>query len=232
MKVEELNGLRQSATVDGVLGGFGSISDVDTKSSKAFLSSHFPLLSSQDPLSSNTKIAADCGAGIGRVSKDFLLHHFGHVDLVEQNSDFLDQASTYVGQENSSRVTCLPIGLQNFCPAENRYDLIWCQWVLGHLKDGEESLSIQNRITHKSVDDLVAFFERCKAAVEAKNGYIGVKENVTRSGIDFDEEDSSLTRPDDVLKALFEKAGLKIIKEETQQGFPQGLYPVRMYLLQ
>ena len=27
--------------------------------------------------------------------------------------------------------------LQDFTPEEGKYDLIWCQWVLGHLTDGE-----------------------------------------------------------------------------------------------
>jgi protein N-terminal methyltransferase len=130
-----------------VLGGFGSISDIDTQSSKTFLSSQFPILS-QEEQTKDLKIAADCGAGIGRVSKDFLLHHFGHVDLVEQNPDFLDQASSYIGLDSASkRITCTPKGLQDFYPEQNRYDLIWCQWVLGHLKDGESS-SFFNRRDH------------------------------------------------------------------------------------
>lgn len=28
-------------------------------------------------------------------------------------------------------------GLQDFVPEEGRYDIIWCQWVLSHLTDGE-----------------------------------------------------------------------------------------------
>ena len=40
--------------------------------------------------------ALDCGAGIGRVSKRLLLPLFSQVDLVELNSDFLDQARTYL----------------------------------------------------------------------------------------------------------------------------------------
>ena len=30
---------------------------------------------------------------------------------------------------------------QDFTPEEGRYDLIWCQWVLGHLTDGEEDMT-------------------------------------------------------------------------------------------
>ena len=37
-------------------------------------------------------------------------------------------------------------GLQNFTPSQEAYDVIWIQWVLGHLTD----------------DDLVAFLKRCQ----------------------------------------------------------------------
>ena len=29
------------------------------------------------------------------------------------------------------------ISLQEFDPEPGRYDIIWCQWVLGHLTDGK-----------------------------------------------------------------------------------------------
>ena len=60
---------------------------------------------------------------------------------------------------------------------------------------------------------------------------IGVKENTASKEALFDEEDSSITRPNEALKSLFEQAGLEVIKEEVQKGFPQGLFPVRMYML-
>ncbi len=59
-----------------------------------------------------------------------------------------------------------------------------------------------------------------------------VKENMTSSGeIEFDEEDSSVTRPEPILKSLFEKAELKIVRELQQQKFPKDLYPVKMFAL-
>ena len=41
-------------------------------------------------------VCADCGAGIGRVSKRLLLPLFESVDLVEQNPEFLERARTYI----------------------------------------------------------------------------------------------------------------------------------------
>lgn len=72
---------------------------------------------------------------------------------------------------------------------------------------------------------------RCKKAL-VQGGMIGIKENIIRVGkSEFDSVDSSVTRSDSVLKEIFENAGLELVKEETQIGFPQELYPVKMYLL-
>ena len=38
----------------------------------------------------------DCGAGIGRVTKNLLLPLFDTVDMVEQNPDFLEKAKDYL----------------------------------------------------------------------------------------------------------------------------------------
>jgi protein N-terminal methyltransferase len=59
-----------------------------------------------------------------------------------------------------------------------------------------------------------------------------VKENVSAAGIQFDEQDSSCTRSDSLFKEIFEAAGLVLIKEQKQIGFPAGLYEVKLYLLQ
>ena len=40
--------------------------------------------------------SADCGAGIGRITKHLLLRQFDVVDMVEQNKAFLDRAETYL----------------------------------------------------------------------------------------------------------------------------------------
>lgn len=40
--------------------------------------------------------ALDCGSGIGRITKNLLVKHFKCVDLVEQNSKFLDAAKAFL----------------------------------------------------------------------------------------------------------------------------------------
>uniref|UniRef100_A0AAD5YRR9 Alpha N-terminal protein methyltransferase 1 n=1 Tax=Leucocoprinus birnbaumii TaxID=56174 RepID=A0AAD5YRR9_9AGAR len=102
------------------------------------------------------------------------------------------------------------------------YDVIWCQWCLGHLSN----------------EDLLEFFKRCKGALKESEGnsVIVVKENCCtdhdgEATITFDEEDSSLTRSDKAWKLLFESAGLTLVHEKVQEGLPLGLYVVRMYAL-
>lgn len=71
------------------------------------------------------------------------------------------------------------------------FDIIWCQWCLGHLKDAE----------------LVEFFRRSQAALRSSRngtgdfeGIIVVKENLCSEPVPgeprtvFDQDDSSLTR--------------------------------------
>ncbi|KAI8619331.1 alpha-N-methyltransferase NTM1 [Chytriomyces sp. MP71] len=171
-----------------------------------------------DSYSKNKKRNLDCGAGIGRVSKNYILKVFQKADLVEQNPNFLQAAeASYLKEEVAAGCVGVfyPVGLQDFYPTPGRYDMIWSQWVLGHLTD----------------DDLIAFFVRCKAALKP-NGFLGVKENVcARNTVELDDDDSSVTRPAVLLESIFERAGLTVMKKEVQKGFPKGLFPVNMYIL-
>jgi len=120
---------------------------------------------------------------------------------------------------------------------ESKFDVIWCQWCLGHLKD----------------DDLVRFLERSKRALRGVKSLIVVKENLCTEPNNepttiFDEQDSTLTRfvsrltfvfkkvysafrSDLAYKNIFRDVGLEIVREKIQHGLPTGLYPVKMYVL-
>ncbi|CAH0691802.1 unnamed protein product [Spodoptera exigua] len=197
------------ATVDGVLGGFGHISETDINGSKAFLDD---ILAFENPPA--TKLALDCGAGIGRVTKYVLLPRFEKVDLVEQDEKFLKTAKEFIGYDDEKLGTLYQSSLQSFKP-EKKYDVIWCQWVTGHLKDY----------------DLIDFFERCRMSLNT-NGVMVVKENVTTSTeIEYDENDSSVARPMELLQILFSEAKLKTVKTDIQQGFPPEIYPVHSFAL-
>ncbi|TRY63107.1 hypothetical protein TCAL_03914 [Tigriopus californicus] len=185
-------------TIDGMLGGFAQISPLDIEGSS----------------SPSTGRALDCGAGIGRVTKYLLQRHFQTVDMVEQDAKFLDHSRAYLGPTSKvDQRFCS--GLQSFTPQSAHYDVIWSQWVLGHLADS----------------DLVAFFQRCARGLKA-NGVLIVKENTTSSDtVEQDPQDGSVTRPDALLKSLFAQADLVLIKDLQQLKFPAELYPVKMYAL-
>ena len=55
---------------------------------------------------------ADCGAGIGRVTKHLLLGEFDHVDLLEQSPRLIAEAPKFIGAAGSDRVTCICQGMQ------------------------------------------------------------------------------------------------------------------------
>ncbi len=164
-----------------------------------------------------TTKALDCGAGIGRITKLLLTTVFDSVDLVEQNPNFVQHAPAYLGEDKARKVEkFICSGLQSFTPEPGRYDVIWIQWVLGHLTD----------------EDFIAFFKRCKAGLRP-NGIICVKENISFGDEpEFDEKDSSYTRPRETLMQLFAKTGLNLLKEEKQKHFPKELYEVRMFAFQ
>jgi len=155
----------------------------------------------------------DCGSGIGRVTKAILLRVFQQVDMVDVNAAFLEEARQYVGTESSRVDRYICSSLHEFVPELGRYDAMWCQWVLGHLRD----------------DDLVDFFRRCKAGLTDR-GLIFIKENMGSSeSTEFDEKDSAWTRPRKSWLELINKAGLTVVKEEKQKSFPKDLYEVHMF---
>lgn len=96
---------------DGVLGGYGKVTPMDTRDSNLFLDK---LISQRFGLELNN--VADCGAGIGRVTKNLLLPRCKHIDLIEQSPRLLHAAPQYlasgISEDNSSKLSYINIGLQ------------------------------------------------------------------------------------------------------------------------
>lgn len=139
------------------------------------------------------------------------MNEFQFVDLVEQDEAFCSVARESLCSSNHLGEV-FNVGLQDFQGNGSTYDVVWSQWVLGHLKD----------------EHLVGFLKRMSGMLN-KNGMIVVKENFTKdSDVIFDEQDSSVTRPLSLFKKLIKQADLKIIKEERQTNFPRALFPVYM----
>lgn len=68
--------------------------------------------------------ALDCGAGIGRVSKELLCKEFKTVDLLEQDIKFCEKAKENLSSSgNLGQV--FNIGLQDFRTSGEVYDVIW-----------------------------------------------------------------------------------------------------------
>ncbi|KFB45941.1 AGAP010397-PA-like protein [Anopheles sinensis] len=199
-----------SPTVDGMLGGFGAISFIDIRGSEQFLKHLYKLKPAP-----GRKRALDCGAGIGRITKNLLVPFFEQVDLVEQDEQFCQTARAELADCGPKLGTIFNAGLQDFTPEQGRYDIIWVQWVLGHLTD----------------QDAVQFFIRCTKGL-ARGGMMVIKENFTSSNIvDVDRQDSSVTRPLAVMKQLLKEGNMRVVKEQRQTSFPKDLYPVYMLAL-
>ncbi len=92
---------------DGVLGGYGKLTPLDVRDSNMFLDNLSKMFTEL-----KFNVAADCGAGIGRVSKHLLCHRFQHVHLIEQSPRLLAAAPGYIGDPDASRITCIVEGLQ------------------------------------------------------------------------------------------------------------------------
>ncbi|KAG8893644.1 hypothetical protein FRC01_013462, partial [Tulasnella sp. 417] len=149
--------------------------------------------------------ALDVGAGIGRVTANVLLHLVDDVVMVEPIPKFVEQAvnaaAGWKGISNKEKsVTFLTGPLQQFdarktvkengeefnprragwAPppdgeGERGYDIVWCQWALGHLSDA----------------DLVTFFKQARESLRKsptgraqEDGLVVVKENVCRDSHD------------------------------------------------
>jgi len=265
----------QPASLDGVLGGFGSgtLPRVEALGSRQFLLDLLPELctvpSALRPLKpaqlTRRTRALDVGAGIGRVTSSVLLHLIQDVVLVEPVDHYVREAlmrstasvhtmGEWKGIEDRTKsvtivkgtlqafdprrpveelTECEILGRAGYTPVEEKpdgsgYDVVWCQWCLGHLSD----------------EELVQFLKRSKEALRTTTegtgdfeGIIVVKENLCHEKVPgeantvFDSQDSSLTRSDHAWKQCFEAAGLRILKEEVQLGLPEGLYAVKMYAL-
>nr|XP_015222143.1 PREDICTED: N-terminal Xaa-Pro-Lys N-methyltransferase 1 isoform X2 [Lepisosteus oculatus] len=197
-------------TVDGMLGGYGSISTIDINSSKKFLKRFL----GEGQGKTGTSCALDCGAGIGRITKRLLLPLFRAVDMVDVTPEFLEKARAYLGEEGKRVDNYYCCGLQDFQPQPGRYDVIWIQWVIGHLTD----------------EHLVGFLRRCRGGLRP-GGLIVVKDNVAHEGVILDEVDSSVCRDLPTLRGLIQRAGLQVLREERQENFPKDIYPVQTLAL-
>ena len=226
-----------AADDNGMLGGYPHVSRVDIQGSSTFLAKvrRMSKEETKGTIDETTgppppfERAVDCGAGIGRITMNLLVHQARTIDIVEPVSKFTDalaaafEAKTASSAPNGTTGTLGEIhniGLEDFHPAPSSYDLIWNQWCVGQLTDTQ----------------LIAYLKRCAVALR-RGGWIVVKENMSsrmpgpgEQDI-FDATDSSVTRGDGSFRRIFESAGLEVRATEVQRGMPRELFPVRAYAL-
>ena len=131
---------------------------------------------------SGTSLALDCGAGIGRVTKEVLLPTFENVDLLEQSKVQITEAKKQVPKVREFIET----KLQNFVFTE-RYDCIWLQWFLMYVNDKD----LLNFLVKARKTGLKAI----RHSSTMKTGLIFIKENVSVSESPvYSKEDCSKTR--------------------------------------
>lgn len=123
---------KQSASIDGMLGGLGNLDQLDVTASRTFLERVLP---------DNAKggIALDCGAGIGRVTKHLLLSQFRTVDILEPSQTYIEKSVVFLRDAHPTHSVEFRIcsGMQDFTPEcvgngvslVGRYSLIWIQYV-------------------------------------------------------------------------------------------------------
>lgn len=213
---------KQEPSYNGVLGGFGFVSDIDVRDSKLLIEKVMKTQLEEAAAGTRSLVALDCGAGVGRVSYELLLHLFQEVDLLEPSRPLIDCAQKKLA--GSKRVAGVPAGhraVNFFCAGLQeldfqaaRYDCIWIQWCLLYLTDA----------------DVKAMFSRARVGLKP-DGLIVVKENVCREGFVVDNDDSSLTRSNAYMLELFEKSDMQLLQSAKQRNFPKDLFDVRMYVL-
>lgn len=205
-------------TVDGVLGGFAAISDLDLEGSRAFLND-VVVQRGYSSVIWSAGAACECGAGIGRVSKGLLLPlGVQRCDLVESSPRLLAAAPDYIGDDGGvERCRFYCQGLQEWMPRKSSYSIVWIQWVFCYLTD----------------EDAIAFLRRCGESLLDSGGVICLKEN-TCDDQDFivDVEDASLSRSARYLHWLAREAGLRIVHAQIQDNFPDQIFPVYQLALE
>lgn len=193
-------------SIESVLGGIEAINEPDIRESSVFLDSLI------DQMRLTSDWALDCGAGIGRVTKLLLAPRFANIDLVEQCENFVNFAREFV---ETDKVRGFYVsGVQDFAVATAKYDLIWVQWVLSQLVE----------------EDLVNFLQVAVRGLKL-GGLIVVKENIKTKGFVVHKDDFSVTRNEKMLKHYFALTGLRLVREQLQQKWPENLLRIKMFAL-
>jgi protein N-terminal methyltransferase len=146
---------------------------------------------------------------------------FDKTDLVEPLPHLMKKAKECLAAVGDKIGDCYEAGLESF-DFSHSYDLIWFQWVVGHLTDF----------------DFVSLLRRCGKSLnpgvgEREQGCIVVKENIPSmsEGFYYDTEDCTVMRGNEYFHRLFDMADLDLVIDEQFVEFPSDCMPVMKYVL-
>ena len=111
------------------------------------------------------------------------------------------------------------MGFQDF-KFEHKYDCIWIQWFIMYLTDDDLVKSLKDCSDNLTVDEKTG-----------EKGLIIVKENVKNAGLYVDKEDNSVVRTPVHFNSIFQEAGLEVLHQSLQPGWPKDLYEICMWVL-
>lgn len=137
--------------------------------------------------------AADCGAGIGRVTNHLLSKRFDTVDLYERSSKLLQFAQESL-QGNPRVGEFINTDLKQV-QFKHKYDVIWVQMVSGYFDD----------------EELVDFYKKCKDALTA-DGVVVFKDFISPVySMKISHRLAEVFRSRAYNKVLFHEAGFEVI---------------------
>ncbi|MBN3302305.1 NTM1B methyltransferase, partial [Amia calva] len=208
------------ASVEGMMGDYVELSDVDIEGSREFLKKFVGGAGK-----AGTVCALDCGCGIGRVTKNVLLPVFETVEMADMMEDFLVYAhECYLGKDADRIETYYCYSLQDLTPPVKKYDVIWIQWVAYFTS---RSTKIDPRAGYYFIKLWhIYMFDYLTAYTYTYHMVLLCV--ITLEGCRLDPVDSSLIRHIDIVKRIIYKSDLEIIYIQKQEGFPEQIVPVWM----
>ena len=179
------------------------------------------------------------GGGAGKRRRKTSADSFGADEPASPlGNDEPDQAKS--GATSKGRLGAVhATGLESWNPdPAKKYDLIWNQWCLGHLTDSalvfylqrcSKALStdppgwivVKENISTKTSSTSANARNLSRESTKGDMARDEVNEGWAEEEDEYDELDSSVTRGERNYKRIFAEAGLRIVREETQRGFPR-----------
>lgn len=218
---------------DCMVGGTG-LSAFDVRDSRHFLEENMPfeiLVEDYGPL-----VALDCGAGIGRITRELLLHYFAEVDILEPSQVLIEEAKRLLQPPSSDSnnlshpdgyhvANYFQIGLQEhpWHLYPQRYDAIWLQWAIDKLTD----------------QDAVTMLINSRISLKSTNSVVFLKENICPPHVCDDQQirffvddEPTITRTlSYLLTHIIKPSGYEVVNSAVQSDFYPESFPVMMMSL-